>query len=208
MAVNANVEEVATGMGLDSRIGSSFLKAGIGYGGSCFPKDIKALHNIALLNNYRFKLLKAVIQVNNDQRKLLVEKTKIILKNLNNRKICLWGLAFKPNTDDFRESAAIDLIKLFQKESVIINAYDPKIDYKEFVNRNNFKNKINFYSNKYDALENCDVLIIVTEWDEFKKADLGKIKEKLKKLIIVDGRNIYEVEKLKKIGFRYLSIGR
>ena len=206
--VNANVEEVALGMGLDTRIGNSFLKAGIGYGGSCFPKDIKALHNIALLNNYRFKLLKAVIQVNNDQKKMLAEKTKLALKNLDNKKICFWGLAFKPDTDDFRESAAIDLIKLFQKENATINAYDPKINYKEFKNKNNFKNKINFYSDKYDTLKNCDVLIIATEWDEFKKADLEKIKKLLKRPIIIDGRNIYEVEKMKKIGFRYLSIGR
>ncbi|MCK5122951.1 MAG: UDP-glucose/GDP-mannose dehydrogenase family protein [Candidatus Pacebacteria bacterium] len=206
--VNADVETVARGMGLDSRIGSSFLKAGIGYGGSCFPKDIKALHNIALSNNYRFKLLKAVIQVNNDQKRSLVKKTKSILKNLNNKKICLWGLAFKPNTDDFRESAAIDLIKLFQKENVTINAYDPKINYEEFVNKNNFKNKINFYSDKYDALKNCDILLIVTEWNEFKKADLEKIKILLKKPIVIDGRNIYEDNKMKKLGFRYLSVGR
>jgi len=206
--VSADVKEVARGMGLDSRIGDSFLKAGIGYGGSCFPKDVKALHNIALSNNYRFKLLKAVIQVNNEQRKLLVEKTGKILKKLNDKKICLWGLAFKPNTDDFRESAAIDLIKLFQKENAIINAYDPKTNYKEFVSRNNFKNKISFYSDKYNALKNCDALIIVTEWDEFRKADLKKIKKLLKKPVVIDGRNIYKVEKMKKIGFRYLSIGR
>ncbi len=206
--VNADVETVARGMGLDSRIGSSFLKAGIGYGGSCFPKDIKALHNIALSNNYRFKLLKAVIQVNNDQKKSLVKKTKSILKKLNNKKICLWGLAFKPNTDDFRESAVIGLIKLFQKENAVINAYDPKINYSEFVNKNNFKNKINFYTNKYDVLKNCDTLIIVTEWDEFKKADLEKIKKLLKKPIVIDGRNIYENNKMEKLGFRYLSVGR
>lgn len=206
--VNANVNEVSYGMGLDARIGDSFLKAGIGYGGSCFPKDIKALQNIALSNNYNFKLLKSVIQVNNDQRKLLAGKTKSILKKINNKKICLWGLAFKPNTDDFRESAAIDLIKLFQKENAIINVYDPKINYEDFKNKNKFKNEINFYSNKYNALKNCDALIVVTEWDEFKKADLNKIKKLLKKLIIIDGRNIYEVEKMKKMGFKYLSVGR
>lgn len=206
--VDADVKEVATGMGLDSRIGKSFLEAGLGYGGSCFPKDIKALHNIALSNNYRFKLLKSVIQVNNDQRKLLVEKTKRILKNLNDKKICLWGLAFKPDTDDFRESAAIDLIRLFQKENARINAYDPQINYEEFVNRNNFKNKINFYSDKYTALKNCDALVITTEWNEFKKADLKKVKKILKKPVVMDGRNIYNLEKVKKLGFKYLNIGR
>ena len=206
--INANVDEVSYGMGLDERIGNNFLKAGIGYGGSCFPKDIKALQNIALSNNYNFKLLKSVIQVNNDQKKLLAEKIRDILKNLNNKKICLWGLAFKPDTDDFRESAAIDLIKLFQKENVAISVYDPKINYEKFESRNNFKNKINFYTNKYDALKNCDALIIVTEWDEFKKADLKKVKKLLKKLIIIDGRNIYEIKKMKKMGFKYLSVGR
>ena len=206
--VGANIDEVACAMGLDSRIGNKFLDAGIGYGGSCFPKDVKALHNIALSNDYRFKLLKAVIQVNNDQRKLLAEKTKRILKNLNNKKICLWGLAFKPNTDDFRESAAIDLIKLFQKENAVINVYDPKINYEEFADRNNFKNKINFYSDKYNALKNCDALIIATEWDEFKKADLKKVKKLLKQSVIIDGRNVFDLNKVKKMGFKYLSVGR
>ena len=206
--VNADVEEVSAGMGMDSRIGKSFLDAGLGYGGSCFPKDIKALHNIALKNNYRFKLLKAVIQVNNDQRKLLAAKTKKLLGSLKNKKICLWGLAFKPNTDDFRESAAIDLIKLFQKEGAMINAYDPKVNYEEFINRNNFKNKINFHPDKYAALRKCDALIIATEWNEFKKADLKKVKKLLKKLVIVDGRNIYEVEKMRELGFRYAGVGR
>ncbi len=206
--VGADVKEVAAGMGLDSRIGKSFLEAGLGYGGSCFPKDIKALHNIALSNNYRFKLLKSVIQVNNDQRKLLVGKTKRILKNLNDKKICLWGLAFKPDTDDFRESAAIDLIRLFQKENARINAYDPQIDYNRFKQLNKFSKKINFYSDKYKALKNCDALVIATEWNEFKKADLKKVKKILKKPVVVDGRNIYNLEKVKKLGFKYLNIGR
>ena len=206
--VNADAKEVAKGMGMDSRIGKSFLKAGLGYGGSCFPKDIKALRNIALKNNYRFKLLKSVIQVNNDQRKLLAEKTKKLLGSLKNKKICLWGLAFKPNTDDFRESVAIDLIKLFQKEGAAISAYDPKINYAEFTNKNNFKNKINFHPDKYGALKNCDALVIATEWDEFKKANLKKIKKLLKQPIIVDGRNIYEIEKIRGLGFRYEGVGR
>jgi len=206
--VGADIKGVSQGMGMDSRIGESFLKAGLGYGGSCFPKDIKALHNIALSNNYRFKLLKAVIQVNNDQRKLLAKKVKKMLGGLKNKKICLWGLSFKPNTDDFRESAAIDLIKLFQKEGAATSAYDPKVDYREFTNKNSFRNKINFHQDKYAAIKNHHALVIVTEWSEFKKADLGKIKKLLKKPVIIDGRNIYEIGKMRELGFRYLSVGR
>ncbi len=206
--VGADIKGVSQGMGMDSRIGKSFLEAGLGYGGSCFPKDVKALHSIALNNNYQFKLLKSVVRVNNDQRKSLVEKTKKKLGSLKNKKICLWGLAFKPNTDDFRESAAIDLIKLFQKENALINAYDPKVNYAEFINRNNFKNKINFHPDKYTALKNCDALIIAAEWDEFKKADLKKVKKLLKQSVIIDGRNIYKVEEVKRMGFRYAGVGR
>jgi len=204
----ADVNGVAKGMGMDSRIGKSFLEAGLGYGGSCFPKDVKALHSIALSNNYRFKLLKSVIQVNNDQKKLLAEKVKKLLGSLKNKKICLWGLAFKPNTDDFRESAAVDLIRLFQKEGVATSAYDPKVNYEEFINRNNFKSKINFHLDKYAALKNRDALVIITEWNEFKKADLNKIKKSLKNPVVIDGRNIYDLEKMKKLGFKYVGVGR
>jgi len=206
--VGADIKEVAYAMGLDSRIGDKFLNAGIGYGGSCFPKDVKALHNIALDNNYNFKLLKSVIKVNNDQRLIIVSKTENLLKNLNNKKICVWGLAFKPNTDDTRESAAIDIIRSLHRKNAIVNTYDPIADYKKFVLNNNFRKKINFYFDKYDALENCDALIIATEWDEFKNADLKKVKKLLKKPNIVDGRNIYNPNKIKKLGFRYLSVGR
>ncbi|MCK4891065.1 MAG: UDP-glucose/GDP-mannose dehydrogenase family protein, partial [Candidatus Pacebacteria bacterium] len=205
--VGANVDEVAYAMGLDSRIGNKFLDAGIGYGGSCFPKDVRALHNIALNNNYKFKLLKAVVRVNNDQRLLLAEKTERLLGDLKNKKICVWGISFKPNTDDTRESAAIDIINLLEKKGGKINAYDPKVDYEKLRRDNKFK-AVNFYSNKYDALKNCQALIIATEWDEFKNADLRKIKKLLQKPNIIDGRNIYNPDKMKKIGFNYLSVGR
>ena len=164
--VGANVDEVAYAMGLDSRIGNKFLDAGIGYGGSCFPKDVRALHNIALDNNYKFKLLRAVVKVNNDQRLSLVEKTEKLLGNLKNKKICVWGLSFKPNTDDTRDSAAIDIIKLFEKKGGKVNAYDPKTDNGKLQRDNKFKT-VSFCSDQYDALKNCQVLIIATEWDEF-----------------------------------------
>ncbi|MCK4524832.1 MAG: UDP-glucose/GDP-mannose dehydrogenase family protein [Candidatus Andersenbacteria bacterium] len=205
--VGANVDEVAYAMGLDSRIGNKFLDAGIGYGGSCFPKDVRALHNIALNNNYKFKLLKAVVRVNNDQKLLLAEKTERLLGDLKNKKICVWGISFKPNTDDTRESAAIDIINLLEKKGGKINAYDPKVDYKKLRRDNKFK-AVNFYSNKYDALKNCQVLIIATEWNEFKNANLKRIKSLLQKPNIIDGRNIYDLNKMKKSGFNYLSVGR
>ena len=205
--VGANVDEVAYAMGLDSRIGNKFLNAGIGYGGSCFPKDVKALHNIALNNNYKFKLLKSVIKVNSEQKLLLVEKAEKLLGGLKNKKICVWGISFKPNTDDARESAAIDIFNLLQKKGVEISAYDPKVDYEKFRQDKKFKS-VRFYSDKYDALKNCQALMIVTEWDEFKNADLEKIKKLLQKSNIIDGRNIYNLDKMKKIGFNYLSIGR
>lgn len=206
--VGADVEEVAYAMGLDSRIGNKFLNAGIGYGGSCFPKDVKALHNIALDNNYSFKLLKSVVKVNNDQKLLIVNKAENLLGDLDNKKICIWGLAFKPNTDDTRESAAMDIIKALHRKNAIVNAYDPMADYKNFVLNNNFRKKIIFYFDKYSALENCDALIIATEWDEFKNAYLKKVKKLLKKPNIIDGRNIYNPDKMKKLGFKYLSVGR
>ncbi|MCK5084564.1 MAG: UDP-glucose/GDP-mannose dehydrogenase family protein [Candidatus Pacebacteria bacterium] len=205
--VGANVDEVAYAMGLDSRIGNKFLDAGIGYGGSCFPKDVRALHNIALDNNYKFKLLRAVVKVNNDQRLSLVEKTEKLLGNLKNKKICVWGLSFKPNTDDTRDSAAIDIIKLFEKKGGKVNAYDPKTDNGKLQRDNKFKT-VSFCSDQYDALKNCQVLIIATEWDEFKNANLKRIKNLLQEPNIVDGRNIFDLKKMKKMGFNYLSVGR
>ena len=206
--VGADIKEVSYGMGLDSRIGSKFLNAGIGYGGSCFPKDVKALNNIAAVNEYDFKLLKSVIRVNNDQRKLVVEKAERLLGDLKEKRVCIWGLSYKPDTDDIRESAAIDIIKLLHKKGAIINAYDPKVNYDQLNKEVKFKNKIVFYVNKYDALKNCHGLFIATEWNEFRKADLKRIKLNLIEPNVIDGRNIFEIKSVNKHGFNYLSIGR
>ncbi|MDF1498211.1 MAG: UDP-glucose/GDP-mannose dehydrogenase family protein [Patescibacteria group bacterium] len=206
--VGANVDEVSYAMGLDSRIGNKFLNAGIGYGGSCFPKDVKALHNIASCKHYNFKLLESVIRVNNNQRMLFVKKTEKLLGNLKKKKICVWGLSFKPNTDDTRESAAIDVIKLFQKKGATINAYDPKADYEKLKREKVFRDKINYFDDKYDALKDCQALVIATEWNEFKAADLTEIKKLLEKPNIIDGRNIFDLDKINKNGFNYISIGR
>ena len=203
--VGADVKEIAKGMGLDPRIGNKFLEAGLGYGGSCFPKDVQALHQSAGINGYNFCLLKAVIEVNNNQRKLAVKKAEKILGGLRNKIISVWGLAFKANTDDIRESAAVEIIELFLGKGVRIKAYDPiasenakKVLSKEII----------FCEDPYEAVQESDALFIATDWDEFKKADLAKIKDSLREPIIIDGKNIYDPEEMKKIGFTYISIGR
>ncbi|MBW6440682.1 UDP-glucose/GDP-mannose dehydrogenase family protein [Patescibacteria group bacterium] len=206
--VGADISEVTYAMGLDSRIGNKFLNAGIGYGGSCFPKDVKALNHIAARNEYDFKLLKSVIRVNNDQRKLVLTKTENMLGDLKEKRICIWGLSYKPDTDDTRESAAIDIIKLFHEKGVTISTYDPKVDYDKLEKEGEFVNKIIFHKDKYKALENCHLLIIATEWDEFKQADLKKIKLNLLEANIIDGRNIFNIEIMLENGFNYLSFGR
>ncbi len=206
--VEADIEDISYAMGLDSRIGNKFLNAGVGYGGSCFPKDVKALYNIASTKNYDFKLLKSVIKVNNDQRMILVKKAENLLGGLKNKKICVWGLTFKPNTDDIRESAGIDIVSIFHRKKALMNVYDPKADYGMIRNNLGSKIRINFYADKYDALEGCHLLVIATEWSEFKNADLAKVKKRLKESNIVDGRNIFKVADMKKKGFNYLSVGR
>ncbi|MCK5491027.1 MAG: UDP-glucose/GDP-mannose dehydrogenase family protein [Candidatus Pacebacteria bacterium] len=206
--VGADIDDVSHAMGLDSRIGNKFLNAGIGYGGSCFPKDIKALSNIALSHNYDFELLKSVIKVNCNQRLFLINKIQKLLGNLEGKKICIWGIAFKPDTDDIRESAAIDIINLLHNKSVVVNAYDPQANHEHIRNHEKITGEINLFSDKYEALKNCEALVVTTEWEEFKIPDFDKIKTYLINPTIIDGRNIYSPIKMKKIGFKYISIGR
>lgn len=201
----ADIEEVAQAMGLDKRIGKSFLKAGIGYGGSCFPKDIDAFVHIAAQSGYNFEMLKAAQKINQIQKEGFVRKIKKTLWNLKGKKIGVLGLAFKPDTDDIRNAPSIDIISILVKEGAIIKAYDPVAMEKA---RQIFKNKITYCSNLYEAAKGSDALIILTEWDEFKKMDLEKIKGSLKMKIIIDGRNIFEPKKMSKLGFKYISIGR
>lgn len=202
--VGANVEVVAKGMGLDKRIGRHFLKAGIGYGGSCFPKDVRGLNQIAGTHGYNFKLLKAVIEVNNFQRMILVDKLKKILGNVKGRRIAVFGLAFKNNTDDVRESAAIEIIRKLRRQGAKISAFDP-------VARNKAArvlNDVDFFDNPYQTVKAADALIIATEWPQFEKFDWVRIRKLLKTPLVLDGRNILPAEKMKKIGFKYLGIGR
>lgn len=203
--IDADVEEVAIGMGLDPRIGKDFLKAGIGYGGSCFPKDVHALHQTAGVNGYDFCLLKSVIEVNNNQRKLIIKKIEKLLKGTKGKTLCVWGLAFKANTDDVRESAAIEIIEYFLGKGVKIKTYDPiAIENAKKVLPEN----VIFCKDAYEALEDSNLLFIATDWDEYKKADIKKIKNTLKEPVIVDGKNIFNPDKMQDAGFVYVSVGR
>jgi len=202
--VNADIKDVSEGLGLDPRIGSSFLNAGLGYGGSCFPKDTWALISFAKNLNYDFNFLKQVDQVNTDQLDYFIKKIKSVYPSLKGKTLTILGLAFKPNTDDCREARSIELIKKLQKLGVNINAYDP-------VAMSNAKKDlkgVNFFDDPYQALTNSDGLVLVTEWQEFKDLNLRKVKRIINQPVIFDGRNIYNPKKVKKLGFKYLGIGR
>jgi len=200
----ADVEKVAEGMGYDKRIGSSFLNAGIGYGGFCFPKDAEAFIRISEKIGYDFKMLKAVQEINKEQRKRFVKKIEMALWNLKGKTIGVLGLAFKPNTDDMRFAPSVDIIKELKREGAIIKAYDP-----EAMNKSkNILRDIEYSSNPYEAAKGSDALLILTEWEEFRKIDLSKIKSLMKFPLVIDGRNIYAPEEMREKGFKYISIGR
>jgi len=204
--VGANVEDVAKGMGLDSRIGDKFLKAGIGFGGSCFPKDTLGLFKVALKFGYKFKILKETINVNILQRKIFLEKiNKFYNEKLENKQFAIWGASFKPNTDDIREAPSIDIIKYLLKKKSKINLYDPVA----IPNiQKLFDKKIKYFTDPYETIKNCDALIILTEWNEFIQIDLKKVKKLLKTPVIFDGRNIYDINYMQKLKFKYISVGR
>lgn len=203
--VKANVEQVAYGMGLDPRIAPAFLKAGLGYGGSCFPKDVKALVYIAKVLGYDFRMLKAVIAVNSAQRIIFAEKIKKYFGRLKGKKIAVLGLAFKGETDDLRESAAIDIAEYFAKQGAKVAAFDPKA----MANAMKVLPKsVVFAKNEYEAIKNADALVIVTEWPQFAKLNLTKVKKLLNRPVIFDGKNLYDSEVMKKKGFKYFSVGR
>lgn len=204
--VGANVDNVRRGIGTDSRIGKRFLFPGVGYGGSCFPKDVSALFKTSQENNYEFKILDAVMKVNELQKGIMVEK--IIGRygeDLSGHKFAIWGLAFKPDTDDIREAPALVIIKRLQEMGADITAFDPEaIDsVKAYTDL-----EMNYADNQYDGLKDADALIIVTEWNEFRTPNFEKIKASLKSPVIFDGRNVYELEHMESLGFDYYSIGR
>ena len=203
--VGANVSEVAEGVGLDKRIGKQFLNAGVGYGGSCFPKDVEALIKIADSKKYDFRILKAAFAVNEYQRKNFAGKIKKVLEKEGGKDICVWGLSFKPNTDDIRKSPAIEIIKTLQKEGYKIKAYDPvaiENAKKELILPN-----IEFSESPFLAAKGSDVLVLVTEWSEFLKTDMKKIKEAMRRPNIIDGRNAFDSKKMKRMGFYYEGVG-
>jgi UDPglucose 6-dehydrogenase len=205
--VGANVKQVAKGIGLDTRIGPKFLNAGIGYGGSCFPKDVAAIVESGKQVNHEFKIIKAAMDVNDKQRTIAVDKiVESLGEDLTGKVITLLGLAFKPRTDDVREAPAQYKIQALLNKGATIHAFDT-IAEKNFKKENsNFK--INYFDNHYDALENSDCLLLVTEWDEFRTIDFKKVKELMKGNLIVDGRNIYNPEEIRTHGFEYIGIGR
>ncbi len=207
----ADVETVRQGMGTDNRIGKRFLFPGIGYGGSCFPKDVQALAKTAEEHHYDFKILKAVMHVNDRQKHVLVEKIFNKFGNdLSDKKIAIWGLAFKPNTDDIREAPALYIIEDLLNAGAEIVAYDPeaKENVKRYFSDSPKKNKLNFTEDYYAPLNGADFLCILTEWTEFRTPDFSKIKSLLKEAVIFDGRNLYDLDDMKSEGFYYNSIGR
>src|ERR1043166_3948928 len=203
--VGADVDQVRKAIGSDRRIGTSFLFPGVGYGGSCFPKDVKALLKSAQDKGYDFKTLKAVEAVNNQQKERLVEKMDRHFKGVEGRTIALWGLAFKPRTDDMREAPAIPIIEGLLRRGATVRAYDPAA---APVAKKLFDGKITLGNRSYAALAGADALAIVTEWNEFREPDFEKMKSLLKSPVVFDGRNIYSPEHMRELGFTYFSIGR
>lgn len=204
--VGADVQNVRVGVGSDERIGPQFLFPGVGYGGSCFPKDIAALVKTSDNYGYNFQILKAVEKINREQKKLIVKKVlKHFDGNIKNKNIAVWGLSFKPNTDDMREAPSITIINELLKNGAKVHAHDPVAMEQA---KQIFKNKIKYFKSNYDALKNVDALVIVTEWNEFRRPDFEKMAKLMKNNIIFDGRNIYNPEVMKESGFIYYSIGR
>jgi UDPglucose 6-dehydrogenase len=204
--VGANVDMIRIGIGSDSRIGKRFLFAGIGYGGSCFPKDVQALAKTAQNFNYDFKVLTSVMDVNNDQRTIIVKKIRDYFQgNLAGKKIAVWGLAFKPDTDDIREAPALYIIDMLLKEGAVISAFDPEA-------MNNVKkilgDKIHYAADPYETTDKADALLVATEWAVFRTPEFDTLAKKMKAKVIFDGRNLYDPATMKELGFYYNSIGR
>ncbi len=208
-AVGANINDVRVGIGSDKRIGYSFIYPGCGYGGSCFPKDVKALEKIAKESGIAPNLISAVEEVNKTQKYVISNKiVKKYGQNLEGKSFAIWGLSFKPETDDMREASSIVTIRELVKRGAKIKAYDPKAmdEAKEFYLKD-LENSIEYATNKYDALNGCEALVLVTEWKEFRSPDFYEIKQRLKSATIFDGRNQYSSEKLLELDFEYYQIG-
>ncbi len=202
----ANVEDVAKGMGMDTRIGASFLRAGIGFGGFCFPKDLEAFYWICRKKGYDFELLRTVTEINNDQKMWPIRHAEEELWNLGGKTVAVLGLAFKPDTDDMRFAPSIDIINALRERHAKIRAYDP-------ISQENAKQLlgtkgITYCKDAYDTVKGADCIMLITEWPEFKKLDMEKVFKLVKHPIFLDGRNLYQPEKMRKLGFTYKSVGR
>ncbi|MDU2240899.1 MAG: UDP-glucose/GDP-mannose dehydrogenase family protein [Paenibacillus sp.] len=205
--VGANVKEVAQGMGLDHRIGQEFLKAGIGYGGSCFPKDTRALIQIAGNADYDFKLLKSVVEVNQMQRYSVIHKLHDALGELSGRRIALWGLSFKPGTDDVRESPAIDIANELLELGAELRVYDPVAsdNFRKHIQENHH---ITYFNNEWNAVADSDALCLLTDWEQFKQIKLSRLREVMNSPILIDGRNLYTIEEAVAAGLVYYPVGQ
>ncbi len=202
--LGADVQQVAKGMGLDRRIGSKFLHAGPGYGGSCFPKDVSALAQIAKNCDYEFSIIEAVLRVNKNQRERMVEKIKAEVGDLQGKRLAILGLSFKPNTDDMRDAPSIPIIEALQKLGAEIVACDPAaIEEAEKVLSN-----VTYAADPYEAIEGADAMILMTEWNPYRSLDLDRIKAAMKSPIVIDLRNIYDPKQMAEMGFQYASVGR
>jgi UDPglucose 6-dehydrogenase len=203
--LGADVEEVAQGMGFDRRIGAHFLNAGLGYGGSCFPKDVKALEHMAVVHGSHPQLLRAVIEINRDMRRWAVYNLREMLGGkIDGKKVGILGLAFKPNTDDIRESPALDIARLLMNEGAFVTGYDPVA----MANASRQVPDLRLAEDPYELAGGADALLVCTEWNEFKQLDLGRLKGLMTQPVLVDGRNIYNPTIMKNFGFRYKAVGR
>ena len=213
--VGADVQDVARGMGLDARIGQGYLDAGLGYGGSCFPKDVRALEHMASIHGCHPQLLRAVMEINRDQRRLLVQRLREMLnaaepaggrRGLEGCEIGVLGLSFKPGTDDVREAPSLEVIHLIESEGGRVRAYDPAA--MERVRTEGLLPNVRLCQDPYEVARNADALVIATEWNEFKNLDMRRIRDALRQPIVVDGRNIYDPRELHALGFKYWGVGR
>ncbi|MBV6712830.1 UDP-glucose dehydrogenase family protein [Paenibacillus chitinolyticus] len=203
--VGADVSLVARGMGLDNRIGPKFLQAGIGYGGSCFPKDTRAQLKIAQNADYDFRILRAVIEVNTLQRERFVEKVTAALGgNVTGRSITVWGLAFKPNTDDLRDAPALDIIRSLQERGAVVTAYDPAAASKASV----LLPGVRCLTDPYEAAENAEAVVIATDWEDLRRIDFDRLRSLVREPLIIDGRNMFAPDEMAEKGFTYVSVGR
>ncbi len=202
--MGADVREVAQGMGMDKRIGPAFLDAGLGWGGSCFPKDVKALAHMAVLHGTHPQLLQAVMEINRNQRRRVILKLRKALGSLDDRTIGVLGISFKPNTDDIRDAPALEVIHLLQNEGAHIKAYDPQA----MENAAAMLKRVSLCESPYAVAEGADALVLATDWNEFKQLDFDRIYDSMRQPIIIDGRNLWDAEALRAIGFTYMGIGR